>query len=212
MTRLFVLPLCLTLYLSGSVVTAQSLTTFYGSDNGLGGFSAVAFDLTVGNADITITGFDTNTSMTTFFDMNVFMSTGTYVGNENDLGFWGSPVATGNAIGAGTDNPTSVTLNTDLLLNANTTYAIALEMGPGGDHQYTIGDGTNENFSNSDLSLSLGSGISLFGTTFSGVFNPRVWNGTVYYSVSSVPEPGSVCALIAAGVVFLTRRRRNFAV
>ena len=53
---------------------------------------------------------------------------------------------------------------------------------------YTNGNGTNQNFGNADLALALGGGK---GVKFSGsVFNPRIWNGAIYYQQDDMAAAG----------------------
>src|SRR5439155_19234464 len=81
--------------------------------------------------------------------------------------------------GAGTNNPTHVTLSNPIPLNAGTLYGIALVADPSFGHYYTNGNGSNQNYSNADLALFLGSATNVPFTA--PVFSPRVWNGTIYY-------------------------------
>jgi len=86
----------------------------------------------------------------------------------------------------------------------------------GGIWWFTIGDGTNQIYSNKSLEIRPGSGT---GNPFSGfVFSPWVWNGTVYYELgASLPIPTlSEWGLIAmAGVLglvgFVAIQRRKAA-
>src|SRR5207249_3250133 len=88
-------------------------------------------------------------------------------------------VATGSGTGAGTNQPTHVTLSNSFPLTAGTLYGIALVADPAFGHFYTNGNGSNQNYSNADLALFLGSATNVPFTA--PVFSPRVWNGTIYY-------------------------------
>ena len=161
-----------------------SLTTLFARDNGgsLGG--AVFFDITVGPNPITITGYDTNTGELVPFGWEVFVTAagGTSFGNALNPGVWTS-VTTGSGQGMGNDNPSPVSINTSFTLAEGTTYGMALVMGPEAGHVYTNGTGANQSYSNADIALSLGQGQN---TPFSSPpFMPRVWNGTIYYTVLS---------------------------
>ena len=194
--------------LAGLVLTisafanADVITTLYEkNDSGAWG-GAVYFDLMVGDADLSITGFDINTSDRTFFDdFQVLLLTGeTSQGNE-DSSNWLS-VATGIGTGAGLNNATTVTLSNSFFLNSNTLYGLSLIAGLNIGHDYTTADGSNQNYSNLDLSLSLGSAINF---AFTGpVLTPSVWNGSIQYNV--VPEP-STLGIFALGIMGLASRR-----
>ena len=108
------------------------------------------------------------------------------VGNETNMALW-TQVATGSGTGAGQDLPTHVTLSNSFVLNAGTLYGIAVVADPAITLYYTNGNGSNQNFSNADLSLVLGSATNVPFTA--PVFSPRVWNGTIYYSTGSCGSP-----------------------
>ena len=104
------------------------------------------------------------------------------VGNETNMALW-TQVATGSGTGAGIDLPTHVTLSNSFTLNAGTLYGIAVVADAAIPLSYTNGNGSNQNFSNADLSLVLGTTTNVPFTA--PVFTPRVWNGTIYYSSGS---------------------------
>ncbi len=185
--------------------TVGSLTTLFNSNNGGAAGWTVLYDLTVGPEDIEVTGLDVNTSSTSAFNLDMYILEGTYVGNELNASAWGSPAATGTGVGAGTDVPSEVVLDSPLTLTANTTYGIAIVMDAAPRYS---GTGTNPapgqlNYSNSDLSLDLGSAVSGF---FSGsVFTPRIFNGTINYSVG--PGAGDLefdCSNLGENLVEVT--------
>lgn len=191
-----------TTLLAAPTVEAQSLTSLYDRNNGGGFGGAVYFDVSVGNSPLTITGFDTNTVETNPFDWSVYLTNPgiSSFGVQTSPASW-TMVATGTGVGMGADNPSPVTLDNTFSLMGNTLYGMALVMGPQAGHDYTSGTGANQNYSNADLALEMGSASN--DPFSSGVFDPRVWNGTVYYEPTQasqrVPEGGS--SLLLLGVV-----------
>ena len=167
---------------TGSNVPTSSITTLFASNNfgNLGG--AVYFDLTVASSPISVTALDINTAETvSFSNFRVYVLPGmTSAGHETNMALW-TQVATGSGTGAGVDLPTHVTLSNPFPLNAGTLYGIALVADPAITHHYTNGNGSNQNYSNANVSLVLGSTSNVPFTA--PVFSPRVWNGTVYYDV-----------------------------
>ena len=156
------------------------ITTLFASNNNGNPGGALYFDLTVAANPISVTALDINTAFTgSFSNFQVWVLPGmTFQGNETNMALW-TQVATGSGTGAGLDQPTHVTLSNPVTLNAGTLYGIALVADPAFEHRYTNGTGSNQNYSNADLSLFLGSATNVPFTA--PVFFPRVWNGTIYY-------------------------------
>ncbi len=161
--------------------TPSQITTLFASNNNGSPGGANYFDVTVAANPITVTALDINTSATTAFsNVRVYVLPGmTSVGNETNMALW-TQVATGSGTGAGQDVPTHVTLSNPFVLNAGTLYGIAVVADPAISLFYTNGNGSNQNYSNADLSLVLGSATNVPFTA--PVFSPRVWNGTIYYT------------------------------
>lgn len=196
---------------------AQSITTVFSSNNAGSAGGGVYFDITVGANPISITGFDVNTTalsngLIVPFRAWTTVAGGTSVGNQANPLAW-TQVASGSGIGAGLNLPTAITLGGSFILNANTTYGMALSLsdGTGVNNRAHAYSGTGANpapgalqYVNADLTLNLGSATNVL---FSGTpFSPRIWNGTIYYSV--VPAPGALALLGLAGLVGGSRRRR----
>ena len=191
---------------------AASITTLFESDNhgNLGG--AIYFDILTGDNELTITGFETNTNKAGSFGFEVYTLEGTRVGNESNAGAW-TLAATGSGVGSGLDNPSLITLDNVFLLDANTTYGMAIVLdGPEGTarHYYTNGTGANQVYSNSDLTLELGSASNVpFTDPF---FDPRVWDGTITYTAAATPspEPASWLLFAIGSVVVGASVRKKF--
>ncbi len=187
---------------------AASITTLYAGEEIGSNTGAIYFDVTVGNNPIAVTGFDVNAqSNWQQFGFLAYTMEGSHVGNEHTVSMWTFRTR-GSGILAGPDSPSRVVVNTPFHLKANTIFGFALTLRtsetPPAKHFFTVGDGTNQIYSNEDISLSLGSYTD---DLFTGnVVSPRVWNGTVYYEV--VPEPASVFGFSFCLVYLLRRRRR----
>jgi hypothetical protein len=189
---------------------ADSLTTLFNSNNNGSAGGAVYFDATIASSPLSITSFDINTASTTSFsNFRVYLLPGmTSQGNETSP-LW-VQVATGSGTGAGLNQPTHVTLSNSFVLNASTLYGMALVADPSFGHYYTNGNGSNQNYSNANLALFLGSATNVPFTP--PVFTPRVWNGTIYYNV--VPEPSTMALLgmVTAGGIGVRAWRKRKAV
>jgi len=200
---------------ASTVANAQSITTLFNSNNAGSAGGGVYFDIVVGANPISITGFDVNTTAASnglVVPFRAWTAVGTSVGNQSNPAAW-TLVATGSGVGAGLNLPTAITLGGSFLLNANTSYGIALSLsdGTGVNNRAHAYSGTGANpapgalqYSNADLTLNLGSATNVL---FAGTpFTPRIWNGTIYYTV--VPAPGAMALLGLAGLVGGSRRRR----
>lgn len=190
-----------------SVASAQSITTLYNRNNGGSNGGAVYLDAVTNANPLLITGIDTNTLDLVAFTWTVYARAGTSVGFESSLAGW-NIVATGNGTGIGANLPSPIVLDAPFMLAANSTTGLAFVIGPTAGHDYS-GTGTSPapgqlQYSNADITLNLGAASNV---PFSGTpFRPRIWNGTLHYTV--VPEPGTM-AVLGLGALALLRRRRR---
>ena len=182
--------------------TAGSLTSLFASNNGGSNGGAVYFDVTVGATDLEVSEIDINTDEGGSFTMNVYTLVGSYVGNETNAGAWTlASAASGTATGT-IDTPSNAVLATPITLTAGTTYGMALVLDASHGHSYTNGDGTNQNFSNADMSMSLGSASNIPFTA--SIFSPRVFNGTIHYTTSGGSGLEFTCADLGENLVEVT--------
>ena len=167
--------------IGGSSLPGSLSTTLLDNNGGAAG-GAVYFDVTVGSTDLTLTAIDIHTNDLDAFTLEIYTLEGTYVGNENNASAW-TLTTTGSGVSAGPDAASNAVLDTQVTLVAGTTYGMAVVLDATHGHRYTNGDGTNENYSNADLSLSAGAATTI---PFEGnVFSPRVFNGGLYYVVGT---------------------------
>src|SRR5690554_43211 len=186
---------------TGGGVTGSLTTMFASGNNGSPG-GAVYFDVTVGPNDLEVTEIDINTADSGSFTMSVYTLVGSYVGNEDNTAAWGTADAIASGTGAGQNSPSNAVLDNPSTLTANTTYGMALVLDGTHSHYYTNGDGSNQNFSNADLSMALGSASNTPFTT--PIFSPRIFNGTLHY----IGGPGSgvdfTCADLGENIIEVT--------
>ncbi len=169
----------------GGGAVPGSLSTIFAGGNGGADGGVVYFDLTAIN-DLTLESLQMHVQDPGTFTVDIYaIEGGTYVGNENNAAPW-TLIGAGSGESNTTGTPSDVTLDAALSLTAGTTYAMALVLDATHSHRYTNGDGTNESFSDANMSVSLGSATSV---PFTGtIFNPRVFNGTFNYFVGTPPS------------------------
>jgi hypothetical protein len=163
------------------LASAQPLfiTTLFTSDNGRSTAGSTSmFDITVLNpAGVQIVSFDVNAYGTvTTVMVDVYITPQTYVGKELTPSAW-TKVASGQGALTQRNSPSAVD-TTDFIL-APGAYGMAINYVNSGN-AYTNGTGNNQKYQNADLKLDLG--VTTAGLFSSTLFNPRVWNGTIYYT------------------------------
>ena len=160
---------------------AQSLTTLFAQNNGGSAGGNVYFQVVVTNpAGLVVTKMDVNcrnqTSPT--FQLTVYLTHQTHAGKEATRNAW-LQVSQGTGTTQAADVPAPCDLDDFLLPPGSYGMAITHTLG----HGYTNGSGSNQKYSNKDLTLNLGTATNV---PFTGSpFSPRVWNGTIHYRNTS---------------------------
>ena len=171
------------LLLAGSMpALAQSLTTTYATNNS---FAGNTFDLTPA-VDMTVDSFDVHLSGNAETTVAIYWRAGTSNGFESNASGW-TLLGTATVAAQGQGNPTHVAIG-GLAMTAGQTYGIYVDVQsyPSASMLYTNGVMP---YSNADLTITPFYGKG--NPAFSGAtFNPRTWNGTVYYTAG----PATTCA------------------
>lgn len=187
--------------LASTAIAQSPLNTLTGGTNGGNPGGGIYFDLQV-NATVTLTQLTFQTGAATTAGPNAFvdiyLGPSTYLNNVTNAGLWtlvGSTVPTATVAGIQTitANITPVPQIAAVTL-APGTYGIALKSN-GHSHGYTNGvtctsstipgSCTNSTFSNTELTLRAGAAQNFFLT--GGVFAPRIFNGSIFYTLGGTP-------------------------
>jgi hypothetical protein len=196
------------------ICNAASIATIFDSDLFLiAGGGAIFFDITTGPNPVTVTGLSSNfgrwtrpgdDSGTSFSGFDVWLLEGSsYAGSELNPAGW-TAVTAGSGTTASLNQKTEVVLNSSFTLDANRTYGVMLSVPQNVWIAYTRGDGSNQVYSNSDLTLTLG---AVTDGAFSGIVrSARVWNGELTYTV---PEPDGVVVLAGGIMSAMAMKRRR---
>jgi hypothetical protein len=169
----------------GSVTPGNnSLTTTFAGGNGAGGNM---FDIVAGGSPVTITGFDGNWSSASA-DIEIFYKTGTHIGFETNSGAWTSLGTANGVVTNGSGNATPIPIPISVVIPSGATAAFYIHSNSG-SISYSNGSSQGAVYvSDGAISILEGVGKSS-GTPFGlSTFNPRMWNGNVYYNL---PGQGS---------------------
>jgi len=177
-----------------SAALAQSpLNTLVGGTNSGNVGGGIYFDLTV-NTTVTFTRLDyfasvASTAGLSFAD--IYLGPPTYVNNVTNPALWAivgstTPVS----IPAAVNTAVQGVLATPFTLGPGT-YGVALKSNihswayTNGNGTAVPGSGTNQTFSNAELTLRAGAAQNAFLT--GGIFAPRVFNGSLHYTLGGTP-------------------------
>ena len=153
---------------TGSQEQAQ-LTTTWAAGNGSAGNM---FDITA-YTDITIDSFQVNAQSSGMFE--VWYKPGTYLGYTSDQTAW-TFAGSYNVFSTGSGYQASLPIG-GIEIPAGETYGIYVTH-MSGSVSYTNGNGTNQVYSDANMMFEGGYGGSYFNLTF----NPRIWNGNIFYT------------------------------
>lgn len=174
--------------LTGPIVAQNTLTTLFAANNGGASEWCQYFDITC-QVPVDISQFDINSNtaagVTGTIDVYVVQNA-SHVGNELMPTFWpAAPTETSMMVtAAGVDVPSPAVLNAPISLPIGT-HAICLHYRTALAPAYTNGTGANQQFSDSNITIDLGTSTS--GLFTGNLFDPRVCNTTVYYTVQNTP-------------------------
>ena len=170
-------------------VGVGKLETVFAGGNGLSApGSGNLFDVKIKNPQgLQITSVDMSFWTAGAYDLEVWVTPGTYIGNDNLPAKWVQVAAgTGTAISGGYASRTHV--NTDDFYLPPGDYGMYMVSSNG--VAYTNGNATNSNYGNADLELALGTGKNAKFT--GGMFNPRIWNGAIFYTADNTAASGPI--------------------
>lgn len=185
----------LALFAFATPAQSISFTTTFANNNG---FSGNMFDLNVLAADgIALESLELNLNAGDW-DVELYSRSGTYAGHENSSAGWTLRGSISNLTSAGSGSGTAWDI-ADFVLNggASALYVIVTN---GSALQYTNGTTEGALFA-SDANLEFFEGVGTGAAFGTQTFRPRVWNGTIEYSVV-VPEP-TTALLMGLGLVGL---------
>jgi hypothetical protein len=192
-------------------IAASSITTEYNQSPPNGGEGAM-FDITVGTKAISITSLDFLDASTSALTLDVYINkSGTYLGSETTPAAWTLVSTTAVATGNGSSTPTAVNL-TPFTLAAGSTEGIYITFTTASSPPNMLYTNGSNTYSNSDLTLSLGAGLTgLFGANPGTYLPQKTWDGTINYNVvsaSAAPEPATWALFGLAAPAALFARRR----
>lgn len=169
------------------------------------------FDITVHSNSITVASLDFLDASASALTLDVYIKSGTYLGSETTPAAWTLVSTTAVATGNGSSTPTAVNL-TPFTLAAGSTDGIYITFTTASSPPNMLYTNGSNTYSNSDLTLSLGAGLTgLFGASPGTYLPQKTWNGTINYNVvsaSAAPEPATwaLFALAAPAAMFARRR------
>ena len=165
---------------SSSEISAQSLTTTSSSNNGSNGNM---FDVSNnGTSSITITGFSQNFMyQSPVASFEVYTRSG---GLTTSSSGWSLRNSTGSFTPEVIDTLTQLSFTSPVSITINAGETTGLYLRSDENNAYTNGTSVGAiAATNSNLTIYEGYGVSLL---FGNFYSPRIWNGTIFYSVNTV--------------------------
>ncbi|MEX2596708.1 MAG: PKD domain-containing protein, partial [Salibacteraceae bacterium] len=152
------------------------------------GQDGLMFNITAINA-VTIDSVWSNFANGTIGTAEIYSRTGGIVGFQNNAAAWTLVGSANNVVSAGINNFTHIPINMNLAIPQGTVMGVYVTgTGTAGTPimRYTNGAGTAGNFYNAsaDIQVSQGYGKDY---PFGATFNPRIFNGRIFYSCCPTP-------------------------
>jgi hypothetical protein len=164
---------------AAAAIAQSPLTTNYIGGTSLAAGATVYFDLAVA-VPVIVGQIDVNSvsAATTAGTLEIRYCSGTYVGNDVNPSAW-TLAASGPVVAAGPGLPTVCTLTPFALPPGNYGVAIThIGIAP----NYGIGNGTNQTYTTAEMTMQCGgTATGAVGTAI--CCTPRVFNGSIYYTV-----------------------------
>ena len=155
---------------SGPAIPGDLTTLFSGTTGQAGNM----FDITAVNT-LNIDSFDINCTSSGLVE--VWYRPGSYVNNNTSQAGW-TKLGDHNVSGAVSGTPTRMPVG-GVTIPAGQTYGFYITFTTGSNMRYSSGNGSNEIYTNQDMTIE----ARHAGSYFSATITPRVWNGRVYYTV-----------------------------
>jgi hypothetical protein len=164
---------------SSSEISAQSLTTTSSSNTGSNGNM---FDVSNnGTSSITITGFSQNFYQSPVASFEVYTRSG---GLTTSSSGWSLRNSTGSFTPEVRDTLTQLSFTSPVSITINAGETTGLYLRSDRNNAYTNGTSVGAiAATNSNLTIYEGYGVSVL---FGNFYSPRIWNGTIFYSVNTV--------------------------
>ncbi|HEX5052426.1 MAG TPA: hypothetical protein VFZ65_11680, partial [Planctomycetota bacterium] len=175
--------------LAASLSAQSPLSMPFTANNGGSSGWQIFFDLNVlAPSGVTLTGLDVNcgtSAVGTVGTIELWTGPTTYSGNETTSSLWSLAVS-GGVVAQGNNVPSYTCLGAGLFLSPGPHAITVRHLGV--SLRYTNGTGSNQTGATNELQFSGGSVTAAF---FSGTFfQPRIFNGNIYYNVGNVPGAG----------------------
>lgn len=187
------------LAISATAFAQSPLTTTFAAGNGQNGNM---FDIVALNpSGVTIDYFDVHVGTGTFdFEVYKLTTPGPYLPSVNTAADWTLVGSVTGVEGQGNGNPTQLPIPVCEFIPAGATQSFYVTTTNGGIMNYTNGSTTGVVFaSNADLEFLEGAGVAY---PFASNFNPRVFNGNIYYNVGN--DPAACTSAFASKELFGT--------
>ena len=151
---------------------------------------------------MTLNSFDINLATGLTKEIFVYYKSGTWVGFDTNASAW-TLLGSSTVTSSGSNTPTFVDVADLFLPTGDYALFVTTDGSTAGAILYTNGTTT---FSNANLAIDAGGGTAV--PFVDAAIPNRIWNGTINYTLASVPEPG-ILPLMALGIAGMYRMNRK---